>query len=94
MRGREPNYYGQVCTTYERPAAGSLDGHMVYYKLGDSNNIQFAFALRFKTRRGAVAPCSSTQGNRALTRISSPKEAVKVNENGINARKTFRQMVR
>jgi alpha-tubulin suppressor-like RCC1 family protein len=48
MGGREPNSYGQVCTTYERAAAGSLDGRMVYYKYGENGSIQFAFALPFE----------------------------------------------
>ena len=48
LGGREPNSYGQVCTTYERAAAGSLDGRMVYYKYGENGSIQFAFALPFE----------------------------------------------
>ena len=48
MKGREANSYGQVCTTYKRAEAGSLDGRMVYYKFGDDDGIQFAFALPFE----------------------------------------------
>ena len=48
LGGREPNSYGQICTTYERAAAGSLDGRMVYYKYDETGSIQFAFALPFE----------------------------------------------